>query len=36
MISYRPDLTVSRMVFHTDGIELQDVRIVPIREPDLQ
>ncbi|MHC4351288.1 MAG: glycoside hydrolase family protein [Planctomycetota bacterium] len=35
MISYRPDLTVTRIAFHSDGVELKDVRIAPLREPDL-
>ena len=35
LISYRPDLTVARIGFHANGIELRDVRIAPLRVPDL-
>ena len=31
MISYRPDLTVKKMVFRTDGVALEDVQIAPLR-----
>jgi len=31
MISYRPDLTVSKMAFRTEGVELKDVQIAPLK-----
>jgi hypothetical protein len=31
MISYRPELTVRKMVFRTEGVELQDVQVWPLR-----
>jgi beta-fructofuranosidase len=30
MISYRPDLTVRKLVFHTDGVRLSNVRLAAI------
>ncbi len=30
MIAYRPDLTVKKMVFRTEGVELKNVRIAPL------
>lgn len=32
MICYRPDLTVKRLVFRTEGVQLRNVRIAPLRE----
>jgi hypothetical protein len=32
MISYRPDLTVKKMVFRTEGVELRNVQIAPLKE----
>ena len=32
MISYRPDLTVKKMVFRTEGVELKNVQIAPLKE----
>ncbi|UCG46578.1 MAG: hypothetical protein JSU94_13850, partial [Phycisphaerales bacterium] len=32
MISYRPDLTVKKLVFRTDGAELNDIQIAPLKE----
>jgi len=31
MISYRPGLTVKKMVFRTEGVELQNVQISPLK-----
>ncbi len=31
MISYRPDLTVGKLVFRTEGVELRKVRIAPLK-----
>jgi hypothetical protein len=31
MISYRPDLTVKKLVFRTEGIELKNIRIASLR-----
>ena len=31
MISYRPDLTVKKMVFRTEDVELKHVQIAPLR-----
>lgn len=30
MISYRPDLTVKKLVFRTKGVELQNIRLAPL------
>ncbi|UCE47503.1 MAG: hypothetical protein JSW47_18135, partial [Phycisphaerales bacterium] len=32
MISYRPDLTVKRLVFRVEGVELNNVQIAPLKE----
>ena len=32
MISYRPDLTVKKMVFRTEGVALKDVGIAALKE----
>ena len=32
MISYRPDLTVKKMVFRMEGVELKNVQIAPLQE----
>ena len=32
MISYRPDLTVQKMVFRTEGVELKNVQIAPLKD----
>jgi hypothetical protein len=32
MISYRPDLTVKKMIFRTEGVELKNVQIASLRE----
>jgi hypothetical protein len=32
MISYRPDLTVKKMVFRMDGVELTNVQIAPLKK----
>ena len=32
MISYRPDLTVKKMVFRTEGVELKNVQIAPLKD----
>ncbi|MCX6909648.1 MAG: hypothetical protein NTY01_16605 [Verrucomicrobia bacterium] len=31
MISYRPDLTIKKMVFRTEGVELKNVLIAPLK-----
>ena len=31
MISYRPDLTVKKMVFRMEGVELENIRIAPLK-----
>jgi hypothetical protein len=31
MISYRPDLTVQKLVFRTEGVELKDVQLAPLK-----
>ena len=31
MISYRPGLTVKKMVFRAEGVELRDVQIAPLK-----
>ena len=31
MITYRPDLTVKKMVFRTEGVELKNVQIAPLK-----
>ena len=30
MISYRPDLTVKKMVFRTEGVELNNIQVAPL------
>ena len=32
MISYRPDLTVKKMVFRVEGVELKNVQIAPLKK----
>ena len=32
MISYRPDLTVKKLVFRTEGVELRKVQIAPLKK----
>mgnify|MGYP006886003631 CR=1 FL=1 len=32
MISYRPNLTVRKVVFRVEGVELADVQISPLKE----
>jgi len=32
MISYRPDLTVKKLLFRTEGVELENLRIAPLKE----
>ena len=32
MISYRPDLTVQKLLFHTEDIELSNIQIAPLKE----
>ncbi|MCY2924123.1 MAG: hypothetical protein NT031_01565, partial [Planctomycetota bacterium] len=32
MITYRPELTVQKMVFRAEGVELKDVRVAPIED----
>lgn len=32
MISYSPDLTLKKLVFHTEGVELNNVQIAPLKE----
>ena len=34
MISYRPELTVKKMVFRVEGVELENVRIAPFAQHD--
>lgn len=31
MISYRPDLTVKKLAFHTEGVELKNVQLAPLK-----
>ena len=31
LISYRADLTVKKMVFHPEGVELKNVQIAPLK-----
>jgi len=32
LISYRPDLTVRRLLFRTEGLELRDIQIAPLED----
>jgi hypothetical protein len=32
MISYREELTVKKMLFRMDGVELKNVQIAPLKE----
>jgi hypothetical protein len=32
VISYRPDLTVKKLVFHADGVEFQDIQLAPLKD----
>ena len=34
MISYRADLTVKKMLFRTDGVELKNVQFAPLKKPE--
>ena len=31
MLSYRPDLTVKKLVFRTEGVEIKHVQIAPLK-----
>jgi hypothetical protein len=31
MISYRPDLTVKKLVFRTEGVELKNIHLAPLK-----
>jgi hypothetical protein len=32
MISYSPDLPLKKLAFHTEGVELNNVQIAPLKE----
>jgi len=34
MISYRADLTVKKMLFRTDGVEMKNVQFAPLKKPE--
>ena len=36
MISYRPGLTVKKMVFRTEGVELKNAQIAPLKNQEIQ
>ena len=36
MLSYRPDLTVKKLLFRTEGVELKNVQIAPLKNWKMQ